>query len=78
MVDTFMESKKFLIQTSIMSATTMELELVWLPRIMENQTKDEIDERRTHHENNIGNRYRAGDGGRSQRLQSYLDHAQNC
>ncbi len=42
------------IQSLLMIATSAELELVWLPKILSNQTDDEIKERRTIKENKVG------------------------
>lgn len=42
------------IQSMIVNASDLEMELVWLPKIMGNQTDDEVDKRATLSDNKIG------------------------
>jgi hypothetical protein len=49
-----LEGKKEFIRKMIDEATPYELEVVWIPRIIENQEADEITEKSTHHHNGMG------------------------
>lgn len=42
------------VQKMIEKASTLELELFWVPKIMRNQTSEELDARQTIEHNNVG------------------------
>lgn len=49
-----LDGKKEIIRKMIDEATPYELEVVWLPRIIENQTADEVVDKTTNHHNGMG------------------------
>jgi hypothetical protein len=49
-----LDGKKEVIRKMIDDATPYELEVVWLPRIIENQTADEVVDKTTNHHNGMG------------------------
>lgn len=42
------------IATMIQNASSLELKLVWIPKIVEKQTQDEIESEETKHKNDVG------------------------
>lgn len=49
-----LETKKEIIRKMIDEATNYELEVVWIPRIIENQTMDEVASKTTNQHNGMG------------------------
>lgn len=46
--------KELDLKDKIANATTLEVELVWLPKIMQNQTDEELEEEHTKFDNKLG------------------------
>jgi hypothetical protein len=49
-----LDGKKEIIRRMLENASAYEIEVVWIPRIMENQTADEVESENTHHHNGMG------------------------
>lgn len=54
MVKDMGEDKSNGLKDKIANATTLEVELVWLPKIIQNQTEEELEEEHTKFDNKLG------------------------